>query len=61
MSRKHYIQFAAMMAARRPNPGYAAVYLNWRNICDDLCNILTADNPAFDRARFIEACNRGAA
>lgn len=65
MSRKHYIQFAAMMAARRPAvyPEYESDprYIFWAIICNDLCNILAADNPTFDRARFLAACNRGAA
>lgn len=30
-----------------------------RNVASGIANVLAADNPAFDRARFLETCETG--
>lgn len=48
MSRKQYQQIANLLAANPEAQG----------IINGLCVILEADNPRFDRDRFIEACKK---
>jgi hypothetical protein len=52
MSRKHYEQVAACFK-RNTEHGDAAT-LN--AVANDLASMFKADNPRFDRARFLNAC-----
>ena len=59
MTRKDYIKFAEMIsdhfvpARKAPNPSG----INTLNsISQATCDIFTADNPNFDRDRFLQAC-----
>ena len=50
MTRKHYRQFAEMIA----DVGAIGANATW--LAPHVADILAADNPRFDRARFFEAC-----
>lgn len=52
MTRKDYVRLAAALARNRTEPAS----LTWLNIIDSICTELQADNPRFDRVRFLEAC-----
>lgn len=61
LSRKHYTAVADVFAPRLVN---APTGTDWdfgytcaaKAIANDLADIFAADNPAFDRARFLAAC-----
>ena len=61
LSKKNYEAVAAVLAgSKRTGPeldgwdlGYEAHRIN---IADDLADYFAADNPRFDRARFLKAC-----
>ena len=56
MTKKDYIKFAAMFKGMRSD---CASYLAEEMVniaCDQTANIFAADNPNFDRARFLKAC-----
>lgn len=58
MTRKHYIELAAMMARNRPAATeMSGAYLLWLNIRDAMAGTLAADNPRFDHDRFVTACD----
>jgi hypothetical protein len=54
MSRKHYIQIAAMLKANKPSD--TAALVTWNTIVRELAHTLAADNSLFDRSRFLSAC-----
>jgi hypothetical protein len=69
MSRKDYIALARALALAKPdhrtrpdttrlltNAEYELVSYYWRMSVAALGNVLAADNPRFDRARFERAC-----
>lgn len=62
MTRKDYVALADAFARTRPNPltvdvGKPAITLRaqWNVTRDAVASVLQADNPRFDRARFIRA------
>lgn len=62
MSKKHYIALAALLkdlADTTADPTQA-VDIAVRDFADELTRMLKADNPAFDRQRFLEAAGFGA-
>jgi len=55
MKRKDYVMLAqTLKTAYACNPGAEREY--HRRLCQDFAFHLQSDNPAFDRARFLEAC-----
>lgn len=55
MTRKDYIAIAAILKARRTLHASASGK-TVDAIAKDLCSMLKADNPNFDRDRFLTAC-----
>ena len=53
MSRKHYRQIAAMLKQVRSEEVFDSPTID--RVTQDLMSILKADNPAFDKDRFLEA------
>jgi hypothetical protein len=54
MSRKHYIQIAAMLKGNKPAD--ASELALWNTIVRELAYTFASDNSAFDRSRFLSAC-----
>ena len=61
MTRKDYVNFAAMLKENRAMAGSTKnatlitnATVNW--IAEDMAHIFADDNPNFDRARFLAAC-----
>ena len=58
MTKKDYVKFAEMLKDVRSNAHHEQsttdVIIN--TIAFDICYILAADNPNFDRSRFLSAC-----
>lgn len=52
MTRRDYIALAAVLKANQPHVPAPA----YRALVGDLADMLRADNPHFDRARFYSAC-----
>lgn len=61
MSRKHYIALARLLWAARPSKIDAAGQAQWHADIDAVADACQQFNPAFDRARFIAACEEGGA
>jgi hypothetical protein len=65
MSKKTYQAVAAIMHGRKVSSGLGPVnsgspaYTLWVSLRDDLERLFAEDNPRFDHARFIEACETG--
>jgi hypothetical protein len=64
MTRKHYIAFAEALRTSRPyianrsTREQRACTQIWQNTRFQIMNVLAADNPHFDRHRFIEATEK---
>lgn len=63
MTKKDYEKFADMfgvyrrVAARIKTPGFKSGFETATgNIIESVANIFAADNPSFDRERFLKAC-----
>jgi hypothetical protein len=59
MTRKDYVKFAAMLKEERVPDNGPIGYAKLRmldQIADKTADIFEADNPNFDRARFLTAC-----
>ena len=60
MTRKDYINFANRLSDACPTDktriGYDYVLQQWEIDVDMIADAFQADNPRFDRARFIDAC-----
>lgn len=55
---RHYRAIAATLAKTKPMPGYSAMAsTKWLADITALADMFAADNPRFDRERFLEACN----
>ena len=54
MTKKDYIIIAKVLAAQAQ---YDANFV--RNIAEAFASVLAADNPRFDRVRFLAACYKG--
>jgi hypothetical protein len=52
-TRRHYESIAATLKARHPKGPYPA---DWFGIVRELADAFQADNPRFDRGRFMVAC-----
>jgi hypothetical protein len=59
MSKKDYQALARALYLRKPVETSTAFPL-WQGVVHDIEKTLAFDNPRFDRARFIEACETGA-
>ena len=42
---RHYVAIASVLASNNDNP----------SLVNDFCNLFAADNPLFDKSRFVEA------
>ena len=69
MSKKDYVELARVLYCAKRNVLEANTQhltprelAEWAigNVSSRIADVLAADNPAFDRARFIEACETGA-
>jgi len=62
MTQKDYVALAAALATVRPNYGEHTTKESWRierkweDCCRVVGDVLAADNPRFDRVRFVQAC-----
>lgn len=66
LSRKHYVaiaqRFAGLPLVNFDNKNFGAGFNAGIDAAiDALADAFAVDNPRFDRARFIAACNKGAA
>jgi len=52
MTRKDYVAIAAALANVRTQ----ATIPSWQSCCEKIADAMAADNPRFDRARFLKAC-----
>lgn len=72
MSKKHYQAIARALYRNKPfgdgkqdrrdaaaDREISAAVGVWENVVADIIAVLAADNPRFDHARFIEACETG--
>ncbi len=60
MSRKHYVALAKTLAGSFPiDENWQQVSDYWQYLVDKLADTLAADNPKFDRNRFLHACRKG--
>lgn len=55
MTRKDYVWFAEMFKHNKPEPGEEGKHLWWKMVCIT-ADGFQADNPAFDRVKFYNAC-----
>lgn len=55
MSRKDYIQFAKMFKEFGQAVSQTTAKTDWDYFVSDFADLLKADNPNFDRKRFMEA------
>jgi hypothetical protein len=68
MTRKDYVALAEAFSAVQPRPGIGMTetafvvnggrdrWRGWEDAMRATADVLAADNPRFDRARFIKAC-----
>lgn len=56
MSRKHYREFAAVMADTCPSAIGGNDYALWSRLVIEWCEIFGNDNPNFNSTMFINAC-----
>lgn len=56
LSKKHHEAIAAAIRAERCGPGSPAVETALDQVASRLADYFAADNPRFDRARFLAAC-----
>lgn len=59
MTRKDYVRLAAGFASVEPFPEAQQRHLQWEIGIHEIARVLAADNPRFDRERFLEACEQG--
>jgi hypothetical protein len=61
MTRKDYVVLARALSLTKPTHvgpagyGHARALAQWVNDLTAICNVLKADNPRFDRSRFLAA------
>jgi hypothetical protein len=59
MTRKDYVLIAVTLRAAKPGIGAPSpAFTQWFYDVDSITNMLSADNPRFDRIRFELACAR---
>jgi hypothetical protein len=57
MSKKHYQAIASAMRITKPaHSTVCTTVQSWQQICQTLASVLAADNPRFDRSKFLDAC-----
>lgn len=56
MTKKDYVKIAAVLNETRPEKDTPILLAGWRAITGHIADMLAADNPRFDRARFLKAC-----
>lgn len=67
MTRRDYVRIAAALRAAYPSDGprnsgdlsRLAAGMQWHACADELARVLAADNPRFDRSRFMAAAEGG--
>ena len=59
MTRKDYVKFAAMFRSMLADCGNHASTAGVTETCERTANLFQADNPNFDRERFLKACGVG--
>jgi len=64
MPKKDYQAIARALHGARPGLDADGIHaygreFNWRPIVAAIADVMAADNPRFDRARFVEACETG--
>ena len=59
MTRKDYRALAAGFASTEPPPAAEWHRHQWETDIQGIARVLAADNPRFDRERFIDACEQG--
>jgi hypothetical protein len=57
MSKKHFIKIATLLRATQKQGHDLSVEHAVTFIAENLAEIFEQENPRFDRARFLEACN----
>ena len=60
MSRRNYVKFAEAMKFHKPikgSPGFDGRLYQWRLDVSVMADVFYADNPRFDRDRFLRAVN----
>lgn len=60
MSRKHFVRLAAELRFERPEAEQAELMALWQRLVNGVADACAAANSHFDRARFLEACNKPA-
>jgi hypothetical protein len=58
MTRKDYQRLANALASNRPIEGQPIALEQWQTDCKHIADALASDNPRFDRARFLGACEQ---
>jgi hypothetical protein len=59
MTKKHYEAIETILAEYRPSPDandHEDAWWLWTKIVDDLADYFAADNPLFQRDKFLAAC-----
>lgn len=57
MTKQNYEAFAAALRMEQPASGSPAIQImQWLHDLNAIAQVLAADNPNFDRARFARAC-----
>lgn len=55
-TRQHYKAIAEIVKQNEGTVNNIMVYIKRQRLCDDLADYFAADNPRFDREKFLEAC-----
>jgi hypothetical protein len=58
LTRKDYAAVAAELRGVKPNSRSYIELQTWKTCCDAVAHGFAADNPRFDRDRFLAACDR---
>jgi len=56
MTRKDYVALAEAIAGAFPITENSTPIIAWRLTMEAIADVLAADNPRFDRERFVKAC-----
>lgn len=59
MTRKDYVALARAIHGAQPEPAASIELKQWERVWYRIADVLEADNPRFDRQRFIDAVENG--